>query len=119
MSRTAKELMRAGEPYPGDDPDLITAKRALRRLIVDAGAEAWCQPCLSPVWDTALAAHAMLEAGADQAALRGLDWLAERQITDTFGDWSARRPGRAAAGWPVAAGAKRSSIEIPSAVVMA
>ena len=86
--------------YPGDDPDLVTAKRALRRLIVDAGAEAWCQPCLSPVWDTALAAHAMLEAGADPAALRGLDWLAERQITDTFGDWSVRRPGLAPGGWP-------------------
>ena len=29
--------------------------------------EAYCQPCVSPVWDTALAAHALLEAGGEAA----------------------------------------------------
>ena len=32
--------------------------------------EAYCQPCVSPVWDTALAAHAMLEAGGDDDEAR-------------------------------------------------
>ena len=32
-----------------------------------ASDEAYCQPCLSPVWDTALACHALLEAGGERA----------------------------------------------------
>ncbi|MDX1541844.1 MAG: squalene--hopene cyclase, partial [Geminicoccaceae bacterium] len=86
--------------YAADHPDLLAAKRALRRLVVEAGDEAWCQPCMSPVWDTALAAHAMLEADANEHAGRGLDWLVARQITDVAGDWTARRPHLAPGGWP-------------------
>jgi len=40
--------------------------------------EAYCQPCVSPVWDTSLVAHVLLEAGGEKAvaaANRGLDWL--------------------------------------------
>ena len=33
--------------------------------------EAYCQPCVSPVWDTALAAHALLEAGGADGRGRG------------------------------------------------
>ena len=31
---------------------------------------------------------------------RGLDWLVERQITDTVGDWAVKRPGLRPGGWP-------------------
>ena len=31
-----------------------------------ASDEAYCQPCVSPVWDTTLTAHALLEAGGDE-----------------------------------------------------
>ena len=48
------------------DADLLTAKSALRKLLVLAPGRSYCQPCLSPVWDTGLAAHALLEAGGDQ-----------------------------------------------------
>ena len=58
---------------------------------------AYCQPCLSPVWDTGLAGHAMAEAGADTDA--ACDWLRERQILDVVGDWSVRRPGLRPGGW--------------------
>ncbi|MGI9418555.1 MAG: squalene--hopene cyclase, partial [Geminicoccaceae bacterium] len=64
-------------------PELVTAKRALRRLLVIEDDQAYCQPCLSPVWDTALAAHAMLEVAdreTSDPAKRALDWLVERQI---------------------------------------
>jgi squalene-hopene/tetraprenyl-beta-curcumene cyclase len=89
--------------FADDHPELLTAREALRRLLVIREDEAYCQPCLSPVWDTALACHALLEQ-ADRApspaALRGLDWLAERQITDLVGDWAARaRPDTPAGGW--------------------
>jgi squalene-hopene/tetraprenyl-beta-curcumene cyclase len=64
--------------------------------------EAYCQPCVSPVWDTALTCHALLEAGDDAsraATLRGLDWLVPLQVLDVIGDWSVRRPSVRPGGW--------------------
>src|SRR6202034_1087483 len=49
--------------YPNDDPRRATAKRALEKLLVVNASSAYCQPCVSPVWDTGLAALAMQEAG--------------------------------------------------------
>ncbi|MGI9499525.1 MAG: squalene--hopene cyclase [Geminicoccaceae bacterium] len=84
-------------------PDILTAKQALQRLLVIEDDYAYCQPCLSPVWDTALACHAMLEVAGREAskpAQRALDWLAERQITDAVGDWAVRAaPGTKPGGW--------------------
>jgi len=86
--------------YPADHPYRRTARDALRKLLVHRGQESYCQPCLSPVWDTALAAHALIEAGAPGATIeRALDWLADRQITETVGDYAAKRPGAGAGGW--------------------
>lgn len=79
-----------------DDPAIRTVWKALDRLVVDLPTESYCQPCLSPVWDTALAGHAMMtaiEAGtvsANPADVRAAcDWLVERQITTVRGDWCA------------------------------
>ncbi|WP_075791835.1 squalene--hopene cyclase [Massilia putida] len=86
----------------GHTPEAATARRAIDRLLVDHGDEAYCQPCLSPVWDTALMCHALLETGepaAVDAARRGLDWLLPLQILDTSGDWAVRRPGLRPGGW--------------------
>ena len=58
--------------------------------------EAYCQPCVSPIWDTALAAHAMLEVGRaggrDAAPSPALDWLKPRQVLDVEGDWADSGP---------------------------
>lgn len=92
-----------GLGYPRDHPDFITARRAVDKLLFDRDAETtYCQPCLSPIWDTCLAAHALLEAGEDPdgAALQGaIDWLLAREIRDVAGDWTWRRPGLAPGGW--------------------
>lgn len=88
--------------YPSDDPRRRDAKRALQRLLVVGPSSAYCQPCISPVWDTALAALALQEVGdrgAHAAALRGLEWLQQRQLLDEPGDWRLRRPGLAGGGW--------------------
>jgi squalene-hopene/tetraprenyl-beta-curcumene cyclase len=88
--------------YPVDHPNVVTAKGAIRKLLVLEPDRAYCQPCLSPVWDTALAAHALLEAGgeaADTAVRSGLDWLVERQVLDLAGDWTAARPHVRPGGW--------------------
>jgi len=88
---------------PRDDPRPRAALAALRRLVVEEpDGSAWVQPCFSPVWDTALACHALAEAGDEAslvAARRGAEWLASKQIAGVVGDWAARRPGLAPGGW--------------------
>jgi squalene-hopene/tetraprenyl-beta-curcumene cyclase len=88
--------------YPRDHPDVVAARNAIEKLIVLKRDEAYCQPCVSPVWDTVLAAHALIEAGEDKAltgARRGLLWLAPRQVLDTVGDWAEQRPAVRPGGW--------------------
>ena len=88
--------------YAPDHPQLAIAKAAIRKLLVIDGDTAYCQPCLSPVWDTGLALHALMEAGVpgdDPAVKRALRWLAERQVTEVAGDWAAQRPGLRSGGW--------------------
>jgi squalene-hopene/tetraprenyl-beta-curcumene cyclase len=88
--------------YPEDHPDLLSAQRAVRKLVADQGDRAYVQPCLSPVWDTTLACHALMEAGisgAEPAVRRALDWVAARQVLDTVGDWASARPHVRPGGW--------------------
>ena len=88
--------------YAKDDPKLVTAKASLRKLLVLAPGRSYCQPCVSPVWDTGLVCHALMEAGgaaAEQAVRRGLDWLVGRQVLDVVGDWATWRPGLRPGGW--------------------
>jgi len=95
-------LMYDALGYPADHPDLVTARQSIERLLVVGKDEAYCQPCLSPVWDTALAAHALLETGgaAGQEPVRAaLEWLKPRQVLDVKGDWAARRPNVRPGGW--------------------
>ena len=87
---------------PASDPRVKAARESIERLLVVHEHEAYCQPCVSPVWDTALVAHALLEAGGDEARARvkkALEWLAPLQILDVKGDWAAQRPDVAPGGW--------------------
>ncbi len=87
--------------YAPDHPDADTAWRAVRKLLVVTETEAYCQPCLSPIWDTSLAGHAVAE--AEGAATPGIDaacaWLVERQVTALRGDWALSRPDAPPGGW--------------------
>jgi squalene-hopene/tetraprenyl-beta-curcumene cyclase len=56
--------------YPEDHPARAIARKSVENLLVIHEDEAYCQPCVSPVWDTALAAHAMLEAGGETNVAR-------------------------------------------------
>ena len=44
------------------------ARASVDKLLVVEDDEAYCQPCVSPVWDTALACHALLEIGGTRRA---------------------------------------------------
>ena len=74
--------------YPPEHPHRALARRAVDKLLVIREDEAYCQPCVSPVWDTALASHALMEVGDKQAvdsARRGLAWLLPLQECDVKG----------------------------------
>ena len=88
--------------YGPDYPNRAIARASLEKLLAIGEEEAYCQPCLSPVWDTSLAAHALLETEApraQEAALRGLQWLRPLQVLDVRGDWISRRPNVRPGGW--------------------
>jgi squalene-hopene/tetraprenyl-beta-curcumene cyclase len=88
--------------YPADHPDLLIARASIDKLLVVKPDEAYCQPCVSPVWDTGLVCHTLLEVGGEQAvarAGRGLAWLEPLQVLEQKGDWAARKPDVRPGGW--------------------
>jgi squalene-hopene/tetraprenyl-beta-curcumene cyclase len=88
--------------YPPDHPQRAIARRSVDKLLVVEADEAFCQPCVSPVWDTSLTCHALLEAGGERAtaqARKGLDWLTPKQILDVKGDWVEQRTDIRPGGW--------------------
>ncbi len=98
---------------PADAPSPALAWRSVHALLVDHGEESFCQPCVSPVWDTSLAGHAMMAAAAGLPSLpRGESvaaserrlsaataWLRDRQVLDVKGDWAMQRPDLQPGGW--------------------
>ena len=88
--------------YAPDHPRRAVARKAVEKLLIVKAEEAYCQPCVSPIWDTGLLCHALLETGDAQAAAgvrKGLEWLATKQVLDVKGDWVARRPDLRPGGW--------------------
>ena len=87
--------------YRKDDKRYVAARKSLEGLLVRHNGSAYCQPCVSPVWDTGLAIHALTESreDVDAALSNARHWLRGRQVLDVVGDWreSSRdvRPG----GW--------------------
>ena len=91
--------------YGPDHPLRREAQKQFDALVFDRpGLEGeagfYCQPCFSPVWDTAIAAFALGEAEhAPAAALRSTaDWLLSKEVR-CKGDWTAKRPNVQPGGW--------------------
>ena len=93
---------------PKDHELVVTARKAIDKLLVINEHDAYCQPCLSPVWDTALAALALQEADKGKDAMsnvsnpaltRAYDWLKSKQLSDEPGDWRISKPDLAGGGW--------------------
>ena len=88
--------------YASSDPRRLDARRSLEKLLVVNASSAYCQPCVSPIWDSALAILALQETGgaaALTASVRALDWLQPLQLLQNPGDWRVRRPHLAGGGW--------------------
>src|SRR5271154_995036 len=72
--------------YRNDHPVISKALEASRELIWDYGDSILYQPCVSPNWDTALAAKALLDSDWDRtdgALQNAARWLIDRQIFKT------------------------------------
>ena len=94
--------------YPEDHPDYVIARKSIDNLLILKEDEGYCQPCVSPIWDTALAAHAVAEAHAARdgsetpdlsSARAACDWLVHRQITEVFGDYAWKKRDLKPGGW--------------------
>ena len=88
--------------YDKNDEVVKTARKSIDLLLVEKDNEAYCQPCVSPVWDTILAAQALIETRDERSIhpiQNGLKWLQKKQIVLKSGDWSEDRPNLAPGGW--------------------
>ncbi len=87
--------------YPDDHPLIRGQLKEIEALAVERQDTIHYQPCPSPVWDTALAANALIESGLrrDHPALaRAGEWMLDRQIPAP-GDWQVKRPHVPSGGW--------------------
>ncbi len=74
---------------------------ALEKFTVEKADEMILQSCISPIWDTALTALALLYSGMDRdhpAINCASKWLVSKQIFSK-GDWSVKRPDLQPGGW--------------------
>ncbi len=91
--------------YPLDHPVLSTAISGLDTFLVHQvtpeGPVRWLEACQSPVWDTCLAATALLDAGADlddPVLDTAVTWIVGEEIRRR-GDWAVKRPDLEPGGW--------------------
>jgi squalene-hopene/tetraprenyl-beta-curcumene cyclase len=87
--------------YPDDHPLILGQVKEIEALAVERGDELSYQPCPSPVWDTSLAANALIESGLppDHPALvRSAEWMLGKQVL-VPGDWQVKRPHVQPGGW--------------------
>jgi squalene-hopene/tetraprenyl-beta-curcumene cyclase len=87
--------------YPADDPLTARELAHLRSFEIEKGDTIRLQPCVSPVWDTAIVMYSLQEAGLPSehpALVKAAQWLLDRQIVGP-GDWQVKNKDSAPGGW--------------------
>ena len=87
----------------GDTSDPLLAREIdfLARYEIEEGDTLRVQPCISPLWDTAIAMVSLEEAGLDPshpALLTAARWLVQNQILGP-GDWQVKNKKAEPGGW--------------------
>jgi squalene-hopene/tetraprenyl-beta-curcumene cyclase len=78
--------------YSASDPIIERGLKAVDNFCLQTEDQYWTQPCISPVWDTALVMRSLVDSGIqpDHPALqKGGRWLLDKQILD-YGDWMVK-----------------------------
>ncbi len=78
--------------YSASDPIVERGLQAVDRFAIETEDIYWVQPCISPVWDTALVLRSLVDSGLapnHPALVRGGEWLISKQILD-YGDWAVK-----------------------------
>ncbi|MBC7851936.1 MAG: squalene--hopene cyclase, partial [Pirellulaceae bacterium] len=86
--------------YEDDSAEVRYNHEQLRALVIEEKFTSRVQPCLSPVWDTAIALRALAVAGHtldSEPAAKAVNWLLEKEVTRS-GDW-ANRVSASPGGW--------------------
>ena len=84
-----------------ENPILAKAIRDFEALVIEEKDHLRVQPCLSPIWDTALSCYALAEAGLSgehPALVKAANWLIAKQ-TRLRGDWHIKGNGAESGGW--------------------
>ena len=87
--------------YSKTNPIYAKAEKDFARLFVDDPEDFRIQPCLSPVWDTAITIISLAESGlpSEHPALqKAAEWLVNKEVR-IRGDWSANNSYPQASGW--------------------
>lgn len=87
--------------YRTDHPVMAKGLEALERFTIEEEGQLRLQSCISPVWDTALTAIALVDSGLPKdhpALVKARRWLMDKQIQGP-GDWAIKNPGLQPGGW--------------------
>jgi squalene-hopene/tetraprenyl-beta-curcumene cyclase len=88
--------------YDVNDPAVVRGFAALDGFTVTGGGAYRVQPCVSPVWDTAIAVRSLVDAGVardDPRLVRATSWLLEKQVVSRYGDWAVKNRSGKPGGW--------------------
>jgi squalene-hopene/tetraprenyl-beta-curcumene cyclase len=99
MMNSIYALMALG--YAPDHPVTCRQIAELGRFEIEEAETIRVQPCLPPVWDTAIALFTLLEADMPQdhpLLQKAAEWLLDKQITGP-GDWQIKNRDAAPGGW--------------------
>lgn len=87
--------------YDAADPIVARGLAAVDQFAIETEDTYRVQPCISPVWDTALVMRSLVDSGLapDHPALvRGGEWLLSKQIL-AYGDWAVKNRQANPGGW--------------------
>ena len=88
--------------YPKDHPTRKMARQAIDNLLTERNNTIYCQPSLSPIWDTALVSQTLIETENNKPSIEvknALDWLKDQQLSNEPGDWRIQKPELDGGGW--------------------
>ena len=89
------------EGFPLHHQAVRLGLEAIERLAVNESSGKWIQSTVSPCWDTALMVNALCDAGmaGDARLFKAAEWLRDRQLMNSHGDWRIYANTKQAGGW--------------------